>query len=80
VIGLRKTKCAGYVACVREMINVYKMLTENMKERDRLKDFNTDMRIILKWILKTWWERVDWINLAQNRDQRRAFVNTVMKF
>jgi hypothetical protein len=25
------------------------------------------------------WDGVDWINLAQNRDQWRALVNTVMK-
>jgi hypothetical protein len=24
------------------------------------------------------WEDVDWMHLAQNRDQRRAVVNTVM--
>jgi len=24
-----------------------------------------------------WWEGVDWIHLAQNRDQRRTSVNTV---
>jgi hypothetical protein len=26
------------------------------------------------------WHDVGWINLAQNSDQRRAFVNTVMNF
>jgi hypothetical protein len=24
------------------------------------------------------WDGMDWINLAQNRDQRRALVNTIM--
>jgi hypothetical protein len=27
-----------------------------------------------------WWEGVVWIYLAQNRDQWRTFVNTVMNF
>jgi hypothetical protein len=27
-----------------------------------------------------WWEGVDWIHLAQDRDQWRALVNTVMNF
>jgi hypothetical protein len=35
-------------------------------------------RIILKWILKDMWQSVDWINLAQNRDQWRAIVNMVI--
>jgi hypothetical protein len=34
---------------------------------------------ILKWILReTGWDGVDWIELAQDRDQWRALVNTVM--
>jgi len=27
---------------------------------------------------KTWWDGVDWIYLAQVRDQWRALVNTIM--
>jgi hypothetical protein len=26
------------------------------------------------------WDGMDWINLAQDRDQWRALMNTVMKF
>jgi hypothetical protein len=26
------------------------------------------------------WDDIDWIDLAQDRDKRRALVNTVMKF
>jgi hypothetical protein len=29
---------------------------------------------------KTWWEGVDWIHLAQERDRWRSLVNTVMNF
>jgi hypothetical protein len=33
--------------------------------------------IILKWILERW-DGMDWINLAQDREQWRALVSTVM--
>jgi hypothetical protein len=32
---------------------------------------------ILKWILERW-DGMDWIDLAQDRDQWRALVNTAM--
>jgi hypothetical protein len=32
---------------------------------------------MLKWILERW-DGMDWIDLAQDRDQWRALVNTVM--
>jgi hypothetical protein len=35
-------------------------------------------RIILKWILETGWDGMDWIDLAQDRYRWRALVNTVM--
>jgi hypothetical protein len=34
--------------------------------------------IILKWIFKKWDGRMDWIELAQNRDRWQAVVNAVM--
>jgi hypothetical protein len=34
--------------------------------------------IILKWIFVKWDGGMDWINLAQDRDKRRAVVNAVM--
>jgi hypothetical protein len=33
---------------------------------------------ILEWILETGWDGVDWIDVARDRDQWRALVNTVM--
>jgi hypothetical protein len=48
-----------------------------MKGRDRLGNLGVDGRIILKWILKEY-ESVHWIHLAQDRNQWRAPVNTVM--
>jgi hypothetical protein len=48
-----------------------------LKERDHLKDPG-DGRIILKWIFRNWDGGVDWIDVAENRDRWRAFVNAVM--
>jgi hypothetical protein len=44
-----------------------------------LNNLGVDGRIILRRDLKEiCWENVDWIHLAQDRDQWQALVNTVM--
>jgi hypothetical protein len=43
-----------------------------------LEDLSIDGRIILEWVLEKRWQIVDWIHLAQDRDQWQALVNTVM--
>jgi hypothetical protein len=51
----------------------------NLKRRDYLEDLGVDGEIILEGILREIrQEGVDWINLAQDRDQWRAVVNIVM--
>jgi hypothetical protein len=44
--------------------------------RPRLKGVD-NIRIDLR---ETGWDGVDWIDLAQDRDQWRALVNTIMNF
>jgi hypothetical protein len=44
---------------------------ENLKGRDHLEDLGVDGRMILK---KTGCKVIDWMHLAQDRDQWRAFV------
>jgi hypothetical protein len=61
------------------MINAYIMWLENVKEKDHFEgsrrrcedDDRTDLR-------EVWSEGADWINLAQDMDQWRAVVKTVM--
>ena len=53
---------------------------KNLNETDHLEDLGIDGRILSKWILKTWNEEaMDSINLAHDRDNCWAVVNTVMK-
>jgi hypothetical protein len=52
---------------------------ESQKERDHQEDRDVEGLIILKCILRVIrWGGMDWIDLAQNRDEWRALVNTVM--
>jgi len=53
----------------------------NLRERDHLEDPGLDGRIILRWIFRKWdVGGMDWIELVQDRDRWRAFVNAVMKY
>jgi hypothetical protein len=52
----------------------------NARERDHLENLGVDRRIILKLIFRLGWESVDCIYLVQEREKRRAVVNTVMNF
>jgi hypothetical protein len=52
---------------------------EGEKERDKYEDQDLGGWIILKWILREiGLDGMDWIDLAQDRDQWRVLVNTVM--
>jgi hypothetical protein len=54
---------------------------ESQKERDHWEDQNVGEWTILKWILERYdGDGMDWINLAQDRDQWRALVNKVINF
>jgi len=52
---------------------------EYLKVRELSENLGVDWKKNLKCILgKYVWECANWMHLAQNRDQWRAFVNTVM--
>jgi hypothetical protein len=62
-----------------ERRGVFRVLVGNLRERDNLEDPGIGGRIILRWIFKKWdVGGMDWIDLAQDRDRWRIFVNAVM--
>ena len=50
----------------------------NMRERDHLQDTGIDGRIVLRCIFRKWDGGMDWIDMAQVSDRRRALVTAVM--
>jgi hypothetical protein len=50
----------------------------DLREGGHLGDPDVDGRIVLKWIFKKWNAGMDRIELAQDRNRWRAFVNAVM--
>jgi len=53
---------------------------ENLKGRKHLEDLGIDGKITLEWILgKLGWEGVDYMHLAQDRDQWWTLVNMLMR-
>jgi hypothetical protein len=54
------------------------MLVRKPEGKDHAEDLIVCGRIMLGWSLRKRWKVVDWILLAEDRDQWPAFVNTVM--
>jgi hypothetical protein len=52
---------------------------EYLREGKHFEDPGVDGRIILEWIFKKWngGGGMDWTELHQNKDRRRALVNAV---
>jgi hypothetical protein len=61
-----------------DLRNATKFSSENLMGRDHLEELGIDGKIILEWILGKCGGNVDWIHLAQNRDQWQAVVDTIM--
>jgi hypothetical protein len=77
MIKSRRMRWAGHVAWMGGKRNAYRILVGKPKgplgrPRHRWVDnIKMDLR-------ETWWDVMDWIDLAQDRDQWRALVNMVM--
>jgi hypothetical protein len=61
-----------------EKRNAYRILVEKPKESDHYEDLHIGGRTILKLFLEIRCDNMDWRDLAQDRNQWRAPVNTVM--
>jgi hypothetical protein len=55
-----------------------KFCLENLKGGHHMRKLGIDVRIILKTVGKVGCENVEWIELAEARVHRHAFVNMVM--
>jgi hypothetical protein len=74
-----RMRWAGHVALMGENMNAYRILVGNPEGKRPLgrprRRWEDNIRIDLREI---GWGGMDWIALAQDRDQWRALVNTVM--
>jgi hypothetical protein len=57
------------VLCMKKNRIAYRVLVGNLKVRICLEDLSTDLSIILKDVEQAVWKGVDWIPVAQDRDQ-----------
>jgi hypothetical protein len=78
-IKSRQMRWAGHVACMGEERKVYKVLVGKPKGKRLLgrpnRRWEDGIRMDLRKLI---WGRVDWVQLAQDRDRWRAVVSTVM--
>jgi hypothetical protein len=77
----RRMRWAGHVACIRERRNAYRILVGKPQgkrplERPR-RTWADNIKIDLR---EKGWGGMNWIEAAQDREQWRALVNTVMNF
>jgi hypothetical protein len=79
MIKSRRMRWAGHVARMGEKRNSYRILVGKPEGRRPLgrprRRWVDNMKIDLREI---GWDDVDWVDLAQDRDQWRALVNSVM--
>jgi hypothetical protein len=70
---------AGHVACMEKKRNAYRILVGNSEGKRLIgrprRRWEDNIKMLLR---ETGWGSIDLIDLAHNRDQWRALVNTVM--
>jgi hypothetical protein len=61
-----------------EMRNAYKILVGKLEGKNHLEDQGIDGKTVRTDLMKRGWEVVDWLHLAQDKEQWWAVVTTVM--
>jgi len=80
VTKVRRMRWVGHVARMREMRNIYNVLVRKPERKRPLGRHRRRQEDNIKMDPREIeWGVVDWMNLAQVRDQRRNLVNKVMK-
>jgi hypothetical protein len=79
MIKSRRMRWAGHVALMGEKMNAYRILVGKQERKRPLgrprRKWVDDIKMDLREIR---WDAMDWIGLAQNRDQWRTLLNAVM--
>jgi hypothetical protein len=79
MIKSRRMRWARYIACVGELRSAFKILVGKPEGKRQIvrsrSTWEDNIKIDLREIGS---ETVNWIHLAQGRDQRRALANTAM--
>jgi hypothetical protein len=79
MIKSRRMRMAGHVARMGEKRNAYRLLVGKPKGKRPLGKPRCSWVDNIKMDLREMvWDGMDWIDLAQDRDQWRALVKTVM--
>jgi hypothetical protein len=80
VIKARRMRWAGHVARMGDVMGAYNILVERPEGRRQLGRPRRRWADNIKMdLMEIGFGDVDWIHWAQDRDRRRALVNTVMK-
>jgi hypothetical protein len=77
----RRMRWAAHVACMGENMNSYRILVGKPEGKRPLGKARRRWVDNIKMYLKdAGWDGMGWIDLAQDRGQWRALMNTVMNF
>jgi hypothetical protein len=79
MIKSRRMRLAGHVAGMMEKRNAYRILVGKSERKNPLESSRRRWVYNIKIDLREiGWDGMDWIDLARDKDQWRALVNTVM--